>query len=258
MRNVIIFVLIIAILPLSVMAHAGQGSESDEQSQQSIKDEAGVLPGELFYFLDRAGEWIEVNLLTPSTKQKQFRRVEFTNERIAELFQLTEIDISKKSAYETGLKFYQLELNRAEDMAEKILILDGIELPLAENFEAATREQERRLHNLLELVRPEFSGAVMQAISASRIENRKMFNYMVKNYQFTEEDIEKHRFIVREHISYIQTELGREDLVLSEQQQERVDSFFKEANKFLEAGLNIEAYEYMDQVKNVFYSRLGN
>lgn len=258
MSRILIFILIIILIfPVLVTAHEGE-DHAVESVVGDLGVEAGILPGELFYFLDQIGEWAEVNLLTPSTKQKHFARVGFAEERIAELYQLVELDVAKRSAFQKAGERYRQELNRAEDMAEKILILDGAELALAEKFEYDTRLQEQLLRDLLGLARPELKGVIMQAISSARIENQKMFNYMVKNYQFTESDIEKHRAIVREHIEYVQAELMRGGLDFPPERKEKIGVYFEEAEKFLAAGLNVEAYQYVNRVKNIFYSAISN
>jgi len=206
--------------------------------------------------LAKIGEWLEVNLFTLSTKEKQLKRVEFAGERVEELKTIVDASLSEGRRYQRLLRNYKYELLRAQDMAEKILILDGAELPLALEFEKATRLYEQKLSKIFSQAQDGFEGILLEAITATRVENQDMFDYIVKNYQFTEEDIELYNAIVREHIAYIEGEISVSGVSFSAEQQEQIDLNLGEAEKFLDAGLNTEAYEYMDRVKNTFYAAL--
>lgn len=199
---------------------------------------------------ERVAEWFEVNLFTVSTKAKQQKLVEFTEERVFEAVQ-GELD-------EKTVEYYQQDLSRAEDMTEKILFLDGRETPLAELFERVTFDQERALGDLLIGSSSDKQSLIFEVLTHARQQNRKMFEYLVVNYQFNEQDIEKHVAIVRRHLLYIVRELEVREPSFAKASEDmlKILQNLEEAEEHLADGLNIGAYARVDQVKDIFYAKL--
>ncbi len=239
MRKLVLLFLIITISPSVVLAHEGE---------VHFNYDAGTLPGERGYFWERIGEWFALNLFTISTKGKQEKSLRLADERVAEFLELlTERGLQPQALQET-LRRYAYFLRRAEDMAEKIIFLDGAEIGLAEKLEQATRLHEEVLAQLLPDLKPELRSSVNEGLITARNENEKIFRFMVKNYQSNETDIDKHRRILEEHIELI-GRLLREDNSNAVQ----IRDFRAEARKFQAAGLNLQAYDLIQKAKNVLY-----
>ena len=220
-------VLIILVFPGIVLAHEGE---------VHFNVSAGTLPGQREYFFERAGEWLDVNIFTISTKAKQEKKLEFADERVAEIIQLGMDPDTNSRNLGLAVGRYQNFLKQAEDMAEKIIILDGKEIALAEQFEAATRLHEAVLS----------SGYSREVLAAAMIENGKIFKFMVVNYQFTDQDIKKHQGILDEHFEMIEK-------LNSQSKNEQVEKYLEEARKYQKAGLNVQAYDLIQKAKDILY-----
>lgn len=242
------FIVIILILPFAVSAH----EDHDQSELLKFREQAGVLPGEIGYPFDRVGEWIEVNLLTLSTKKKQQKKLAYADERVAELVTLIEIVPGTAKSLRKASERYESVLRSARDMAEKIIFLDGAEIALAEKFEETSRTHERIFANLLGGQSLQVRAIVSEVLIVARNENRSAFEFMVTNYQFTDIDIQKHQRILQEHIEFLEDEKFR----FEENAKSELDTFISEAREFQDAGLNIQSYERIEKAKNFLYSRL--
>ena len=220
-------VLIILVFPGIVLAHEGE---------VHFNVSAGTLPGQREYFFERAGEWLDVNIFTISTKAKQEKKLEFADERVAEIIQLGMDPDTNSRNLGLAVGRYQNFLKQAEDMAEKIIILDGKEIALAEKFETATRLHEVVLS----------SGYPREALDEAMIENEKIFKFMVVNYQFTDQDIKKHQAILDEHLKIVKN-------LTDPNKNKKVEEYLEEAQKFQKAGLNTQAYDFIKKAKNFLY-----
>lgn len=238
-RLISLATLIILFLPVLVSAH-GFEVEFDV--------DPGVLPGSPKYFFERVGEWFEVNILTLSTKKKQARKLTFAEERLAEFKALIQEGQPKAKHLRLALSRYQNFLKEAEDMAEKIIFLDGAEILLAEEVEKITRIHEQVIGEILEEINPDFAGIVTEVLTTVQNENEKIFKFMIQHYQFTEQDIRKHKIIVGEHLRIAQSRINKRGKA-----GEKAQELIVEARKFQAAGLNIEAYDLVKKAKHVVY-----
>lgn len=228
----IISFIIILLFPLTVLAHG---------VSLNLEVSATILPGDFKYAFELLGEWFAVNLFTLSTKQKQAKKLELAEERLAEFRELLLLGQPEPKALQKTLRRYESLLRDARDMAEKIIFLDGKEIALAERVERQTRLYEQVLLETLEEVSPSFAPLVLEALMEARIQNEVIFKFMVKNYQFNEDDIRKHQAILEAHLQDLEERLGAAEPNLLE------------ARKFQKAGLNSEAYEWMKKGKNKMY-----
>lgn len=203
-----------------------------------------VRTGETPQLFTRIGEWLDINIFTISTRAKQEKKLELASGWALKLSVLAMQSGSKIEDMKTALQQYQNYLRQAEDMAEKIIFLDGKEIGLAENFESISRYQESLFADLLFAADERTIGIIYEALSTSMIENEKIFKFMVERYQSTDEDIEKYRRIVEAHIAQVKQELGPLDA-----KSEQIAAHLEEAQKFLKAGLNIQAYEQVKKAK---------
>lgn len=192
---------------------------------------AVLILGFIIYQKPEVRSWVDVNLLTLSTKEKQRKYLKLAH------------DYAHSLGVPGNLFRYEQHLRMAEDMAEKIIFLDGAEVEIGYQFEELTRDLEEELQGEIE------------AQSEARIQNRKMFEYLVKNYQFTSADIEKHKAILDEHMELVQEMSAK---IQDQAKLKKITGDINEARKFQKAGLNIEAYSVIDRVKNTLYSDLSS
>ncbi len=236
-------VLIIISFPVFVLAH----EEHDEETLQKYQKQANILPGEIGYIFDRLGDWVRINLLTLSTKQKQQKKLLVSQERFAELVTLVEVVPGKVGALAQAVEEYKKYLWEGRDMAQKIIILDGTEIELGRELELVTRENEEILSSFLESANPTSKVYVLEALIAARIENEEIFKFMVKNYQFTQSDIQANREIIEEHLKFVEEKFPLSD----EARQVQAEGYLREAREFQKAGLNVEAYDFIKSAKNL-------
>lgn len=235
-------IIIIIFLPLSVLAH---GLELE------LRAEAGTVPGEAKYFFEKIGEWVEVNLLTLSTKKKQAKKLQFASERVAELGILANLQEPKDRDLRRTMARYKGQLVSAEDMAEKIIFLDGHEIGVAEKLEEETRLQEKFLREIKEqLSEGHIREVIDQSLKIAREINKRMFTFMVEKYQGSDADIRKHQAILGKHLALVRETLPA---IQDQEKLKQVNDFLTEAEKFRKAGLNLEAYELIRQAKDSVY-----
>lgn len=168
-------------------------------------------------------EWLEVNLFTVGTKDKQAKYQELAERHLGE----------------GGI--YADYLRRAEEMAEVIVFLDGAEIGVAERFEAAARRHEEQLLRETPLH--------YQALAAARVENENIFKFMVTKYQLTDADIDKHRAILGEHIAIVEG-------LLRDHPDAKAAAQIVEAKKHQSAGLNAQGYDLVKKAKAIVTSVL--
>lgn len=245
MRKSLTF-LIILLFPLFVAAHEGG---------VDFTVKAKALPGQSGYFLQQVGEWFSVNIFTLSTRQKQEKKLELASRRVAEIVALVQDSKSSPKALETAVQRYQGFLRDAGDMAEKIIILDGAEIGLAEKLEETTFVHEQVLSGLLPYVPVQLRGPVMESAATALIQNETIFKFMVKNYQGTDADIAKHQKILDRQMQGVSSML--DDLKRPDKQKlARIDALLQEAQKFQKAGLNIEAYDLVHKARILLLTML--
>ena len=237
-----ITLIIILLFPFMSAAHG---------IEPSLRSDPGKLPGEVWYWFERPAEWIEVNLFTISTKKKQEKRFEFASERVAEMGGLLYLAAPSEKNLDLALRRFRYFLESAEDMAEKIIFLDGAEIAVAEKFEAETRHQEKFLRELKEEENAsEFEPQISEALGIAREQNAKIFRFMVKKYQGSEQDIKKHQDIISKHMALVREVLGD---IEDQDKLREIENLLVEAEKFRKAGLNIEAYGFINQAKVLIY-----
>jgi len=240
--RILSIIIIIVFLPLTVLAH---GLEPE------LEADPGRLPGELAYIFEKPAEWLSVNIFTLSTKKKQAKKLAYASERVAEIGALLFVPEMKEKYLNQALGRYQYYLESAEDMAEKIVFIDGNEIAVADRFEEETRLQEKYLRELKEGAPVEkIPSVALEALSIARGQNEKIFRFMVEKYQANEADIRKHSTILSKHITLVREALltvqGKEKI-------KQVSDLLDEAENHRKAGLNLRAYEIIKQAKDIIY-----
>ncbi|TSA45746.1 hypothetical protein D4R52_01890 [bacterium] len=218
-----------------------------------------VLAGIVFSSKNRsraAGEWVDINLLTIPTKAKQEKMAEYANRHVANFIALSKGSgrDGQDAAYE--LAAYQARIFGAEDAAEKIIFLDGAEINLADKLESETRGQEQALGSALMSVPKNESAAILEALNSARIANSMVFKYMVKNYQLSDADIAKHKAVVSAHLNLVGGYLAQSKTQFTAARLDKIQTLISEAEDFRKAGLNWEAYQKIDEAKNIIYGQL--
>ena len=229
-------IVILLIFPTVVWAHG---------NFSHITTPPGKLPGQWQYGFERAGEWFTLNLFTVSTRAKQEKSLNYASERLAEFNMLLATPNPGEKDLHTALARYKFFMGKAEDMAEKVIFLDGGEILLAEEVEEETRIHEQELVEILREVDPKYHGIVREFLAESRIQNRKVFMFMVEKYQQTDADIRKHQLILGRHMNML--------LEIALYNRDKFDPILLEADKFRKAGLNLEAYDLIDKAKDIVY-----
>lgn len=245
-RLLLLFFIIALVFP--IVAHSRDfGPELDV--------EARALPGGFGYFWQRLGEWFSVNIFTAATKAKQEKYLELASLRLAEV-----IALSRRGDYDSHFvragRSYEDTLIQAEDMAEKIIFLDGAEIKLAEDVEEASRLHEEVIVSLLKnapaIQRPSF----FQALAAARIINDQIYTYMVEKYQITDNDVEKHLKILSEHLEIVERERVDYASLLQGKPEQQIKQLLAEVQKFQKAGLALPAFQRINLIKNIIYAKL--
>ena len=247
MKKNFIAIFIILLLPLAVSGHG---------LEPTLTVDAGTLPDSPKYGFKRVWEWLDVNLLTVSTKKKEQKHLVFSSEKVAEIGRLSNLKKHKTSDLQLALSEYKTQIDTAEMMTEKVIWIDGAEIGEADNLELETRLQEKFLREQKEQMRQAgvFTGDIVpimnEALDTARIYNEKIFTYMVEHYQLTDADIRKHRIILSKNIS-----LTREAMLYTEDQDKikKATDILNEAEKFRMAGLNLEAYRLIKTAKDQVY-----
>lgn len=106
-----IFLVIIAVFGLFLF----QGFDVQKYGANS-----GKLPGDVFYFLDRAWEWTQVNLFTLSEERKIELKMSFLEERLSELEVLKEKKALTQEKFQKQIDDYNKIANRVNDDIEKL------------------------------------------------------------------------------------------------------------------------------------------
>ena len=240
----IISIFIILLFPGIVASHG---------LERHFTADAGTLPGSPAYFFERTGEWVDLNLFTVSTRAKQQKKLELAGERLAEFRELFTDKSSREQDLRYALGRYKKFMHESEDMAEKIIFLDGAEIRLAEDFEESSRIHEEAIVELVDAAPEKLADLTGVLLETARAGNKKIFAFMVEKYQADESDIRKHQAVIQKHIILAQDRLFREtdkDII------KKVKELLDKAQKFKQAGLNIEAYELADQAKDLLFKKL--
>lgn len=216
----------------------------------------GKLPHQFGYLWQNAEEWLSVNLFTLSTTGKQRKLLALSSKRVAEISLIAKETDPSLADLRTVASRYEDLLGRSEDMAEKILILDGVQLPLAEKFEQTSRLQEQMLLSLLQTSGKNAYPLLLLAANTARIENELMFKYMVSNYQFNQSDIAKYGQIVSQQASFLQKFFSGLPEPLSGAKQSELTNSYVELSKAEAAGLNAQAYDSLRQATDIILNHL--
>lgn len=244
MKRLLLVSLIIIVLPSFVLSHEGE---------VHFLVEPTALPGSLKYPFDRAGDWLNINLFTVSTKQKQQKRLGVAEERLAELLYLAQNKEVKEKNLGKALSGYTAYLTSAEDMAEKIIFLDGHEIGLARHLEERTRLHEQALAQALGKGSDASAGFFAEALILARVQNENSFKFIVEKYQFTDQDIADNKAVVEDHIAIVEASLAFFDKKKDAQKIKTIQGFLREAKNFEKFGFHLKAYELVKKAKNAVY-----
>lgn len=240
----IILIVIILIFPISALAHG-------EVPHFNI--DAGTLPGGIKYGFELLGEWFSINLFTVSTKGKQERYLKQAEERLAEFMALYNYADQKEENLNKALEGYKSSLRKAEDMAEKIIFLDGNEIAIAYELENKTEIHEKVIVEVLEQGSPG-SDEAEEVLAEARAQNEKIFKFIVEKYQFNNEDIEKNKAVISEELNFVEArakELGKN--AEEKKKAKEIADLLAQGKKYNKLGLTIQAYDFVKKAKDILY-----
>lgn len=100
-------------------------------------------PQSLSYNLKLAGEWLDVNFMVFEAAEKQARHLEYAQRRLDEFLAYGPA-LSPRRAQKIN-RSYEMELARAEYMAEQLILLDHKFIPLLEAVYRTTLEDIKNL-----------------------------------------------------------------------------------------------------------------
>lgn len=112
----------------------------------------GIGPDSIFYFLDTASEWVQVNLLTFDKNKKIQLKLQFMQERLNELSDMEKLKtISKDSAEKIKDRYTALANDVTESLAQQAKdTVDAQTKKLAEQAKSVVAEQQKSLAQILE------------------------------------------------------------------------------------------------------------
>lgn len=246
MNKIVPTLLIILLFPIFASAHG---------LVPEITVPAGQVPGDRGYVFKNLSRWFEINIFTPSTKAKQQKYLRLSNERASEIYSLAALG-AKASDLRRSVSAYQAAVSRAEDMAEKIIFLDGAQIGLATATENETAIQEKVFGEILEHATKENYQPITEALGFARTANEEIYNYMVTKYQQTDTDVERDKAILGREISFAERAEGFSPDLLSSQQKKKFEDSIAAAKKYQKTGLNWEGYLRLKKAKDLIYSAL--
>ena len=243
-KTIILIALMAAVFSFSGVALAQEEAELPEP---------GLTPTSPFYFLDRLGDWAKVNILTFNSVRKTEIKIEITEERLAELNDVSQKAPSRTDILEKLEADVEAGANEANSGAEKLDSQNRNVSGLMEKFNNFSLKRQEVLEKVIERV-PE-----------------KVKEKIEKRFENIQEQIEKHReillkqkekgFISEEKLgSIIQKSLSRLKDQLEERKErleeiedealkEKLENIIEKKTEILEGG--VLAVESRDDLKDL-------
>ncbi|MDP2933978.1 MAG: hypothetical protein Q8N81_07695 [bacterium] len=153
-----------------------------------------INPQSLSYNLKLAGEWLDVNFITFEASAKQAKHLEFSQRRLDEFLAYGSA-ISPSQAKQIN-RSYEMELARAEYMAEQLILLDHKFIPLLEAVYRATLEDIKKLWP--NRIDPGDGGFLISA----EIYNTKSIKRLLQKHQYGKENTESYRGLVEMRVEW--------------------------------------------------------
>ncbi len=236
MKKILSTVFIILTLPFLVSARV---------TPPDLHAAPGALPGQSGYFFQNIREWLEINFFAVSTTAKQEKMLELSSRRLAEISKIASLPSVNVEVLNIATSHYGDLLGQAEDVAEKLVILDGAQLPVAEKLEQISRMHEQILLGLLQSSDKSDYRQLLEALNSARINNELIFKFMVKNYQYNQTDIAKYGNMVTEQIKFLREFAPTLPTPLPLNKQTELAKAYVELGKAEAAGLNPNSYDQL-------------
>jgi hypothetical protein len=197
---------------------------------------SALQPDQAFYNLKRAGEWLDVNFFIFGAPEKQAKHLELAGRRLDEYLALPARSATLWRAQRLAAS-YELELARAEFMAEQLALLDHKFLPnIQEVFQATFADQQKLAAALGKQKYLEgFSGAAENY-------NRAAIKVLLQKHQYSPADTLTYKRLVELRFNALMKVYNK----LAAREKWRVDM----AQKALAEGKEIEwAYDLLAPVQ---------
>jgi cytochrome c oxidase subunit 2 len=214
----IIFVLLIIFTLASVT-----GMVLAQENEVEDLPDAGLTPKSPFYFVDRFGDWMRLNVFTFNPVKKAEIKTQIAEERLAELNNISQEDPKRTDIIERLEKRIQKRINEANSDAER---LDAEERDIShviEKLSDFSLKRQRVLENVIERV-PEQIRDQIEATLANvykRAENHHKILLRQKEKGFISE--EKVSAVIQKGITKLKNQLER--------RKERIEEIEDEALK---------------------------
>ena len=153
-----------------------------------------VDPQSLSYNLKLAGEWLDVNFIIFGAAEKQSRHLEYAQRRLNEFLAYGSALSPRQTERINGS--YEMELARAEYMAEQLILLDHKFIPLLEEVYRATLEGVKELWtNRTDEVDRGF-------LVSAELYNARSIKRLLQKHQYGKENTESYRGLVEMRVEW--------------------------------------------------------
>ncbi|MBI4054463.1 MAG: hypothetical protein HY397_03995 [Candidatus Doudnabacteria bacterium] len=214
-----------------------------------------LSPNGIAYQLKLTGEWLDVNFFVFGAPEKQSRHLELAERRLHEYLRMSSDHLSRPSTTAWGTlspfglelmaersqgegkvaglrRHYELELARAEYMAEQLALLDHKFIP---NIEMVFQETLHHLRHLREVSATKESRGF---IASAKLYNDKAIKVLIRKHLYDEQDRQRYIKLINEYRGWA------EDSALSAAQSAKLGL----AKKVLNEGLELEwAYDLISE-----------
>jgi hypothetical protein len=194
-----------------------------------------IAPDRSFYNVKRAGEWLDVNFLVFGAPEKQARHLALARLRLREYLSLPEKSATLWRAGRLS-ESYEMELARAEFMAEQLALLDHKFLPNIQEVYKATFFDQQDLASI---------GGRQKYLegfrSAAENYNRQAIKVLLQKHQYQPSDTAAYKALVLMRFDALEKVYAK----LSARERRRMEL----AKKALDEGKEIEwAYDLLSPV----------
>jgi len=153
-----------------------------------------INPQSFAYRFKLAGEWLDVNFITFEASAKQAKHLEFSQRRLDE-FLAYGLALSPIQAKKIN-RSYEMELARAEYMAEQLILLDHKFIPLLEAVYRTTLENIKELWpNRINLSDGDF-------LISAELYNTKSIKRLLQKHQYDKDNTASYRGLVEMRVEW--------------------------------------------------------
>lgn len=209
--RILLLALILMTLPLFSLAQNASGEELANP---------GLSLGSPFYFFDRFGEWVRMNVLTFNAKKKAELKIKYAEERLAELDKVAvSPSVSEEiveKAQDRADKFAEEAVSRAEMLGQ-----GGREIPdLIEKLNNYSLKREAVLERVFEKAPEQAKPVIAKAIENSPERFKKIRDILAKQLDKGLIDKDRASKIIELTTNYLEKNLAENKKIAEEEERE--------------------------------------